>query len=232
MITLNGGKLYQWDVDRSVSVSVDVDEIHFKNPYGNTALIVDVVDGTAPIPNILLQGLANVVVWAVVDETTIGTSVFEVTPRQKPSDYVYTETEIKSYEALERRIAELETTTVFTWYDEPTYEQNVERAEQFKSIIGTDKIYSIGLNVNGEVLVCQAYREANRQIYLTFLDSSPESQLAMYQMIYNTSKGTLLFEKYPLLASRFNASSTQGATMKAIAEYVSSCLTIDSEVLV
>lgn len=112
MIKLIGSDLYQWDVDRRVSVDDKINEVHFACCLGNEALIVPVVDGMADIPNILLQRPLDINAWGVI---TDGGSSYTVTgvvlknkARKKPSDYIYTETEVKNYAVLEKRIKVLE----------------------------------------------------------------------------------------------------------------------------
>ena len=111
MIELEGKILTQWDTDRWVTANSN--EVHFADTTSTEALVVDVVDGKAPIPNILLQTSGLLRAWEVSytenGERTISVeSVFNVRSKQKPSDYVYTETEVLCYESLEKRIAELE----------------------------------------------------------------------------------------------------------------------------
>lgn len=120
VIKVNGSALYQWDTDRSVEVTpwqnYTVDEVHFTNPNSDSALVVmpTVENGevVAPIPNILLQTPMNIRILAVMHtdngERTVSERVVGVIARQKPADYVYTETEVRTYEALAERINTLE----------------------------------------------------------------------------------------------------------------------------
>ena len=106
MIKVIGGALYQWDTGRSLEIipgeNLKVDEVHFKNPHGETAYVVKPkeVDGkiTAPIPNILLQETNMLRVYATMcseeGEQTIFDNTFGIIARQRPSDYLYEETEI------------------------------------------------------------------------------------------------------------------------------------------
>lgn len=101
--------LYQWDLNRKIRVlDNSVVEIHFCAFRGAEALVVEVKDGYAEIPNILLQSALFVFVYAFDGNATLSEAQYEVKQRSKPSDYVYTETEIKRYEALDARIAALE----------------------------------------------------------------------------------------------------------------------------
>lgn len=113
MYKLIGASLYQWDLDRQIEVTDDsVSEVHFAHPEDDKALVVEVdeIDGVrvVSIPNILLQGYAPIKVWLVVGDVTVYGNKLSVTGRAKPDDYVYTETEVKCYETLEKRIEALE----------------------------------------------------------------------------------------------------------------------------
>lgn len=107
--------LYQWDLNRRIVVDVACQEVHFSNTLDGEALVVETYteDGVtyANIPNVLLQTAFPINVYAYVcgsEQFTQRAEVLEVMPRSKPADYVYTETEVKNYEALEARLAELE----------------------------------------------------------------------------------------------------------------------------
>ena len=61
------------------------------------------------VPNILLQDELKLRVYAYNRVYTKFEEDFKIIPRSKPADYVYTPTEIKSFEALEARVETLET---------------------------------------------------------------------------------------------------------------------------
>ena len=61
------------------------------------------------VPNILLQENFKLRVYGYDKEFTKFEQDFKIIPRSKPADYVYTPTEIKSFEALEARVETLET---------------------------------------------------------------------------------------------------------------------------
>lgn len=107
-----GRELTQWDTDRYIELDEAVDEVHFANIYYDKALVVEPQNNLAPIPNILLQYHAEISVYLVVHtdngKRTIYHSKLGVKKRTRPSDYVYTETEVRSYEALESRVQYLE----------------------------------------------------------------------------------------------------------------------------
>lgn len=114
----NRETFYQWDLNQKIT-SDDFqvgDEIHFSNSRSGDAPVVKayVYDGiiVADVPNILLQKAQKIYAYHYVvnddREYTIKETVFTVTARPKPADYVYTETEILTYVTLEERIGHLE----------------------------------------------------------------------------------------------------------------------------
>ena len=113
MFTLQDGRqhLWQWDLDRYVIVEDNtIPEVHFDNRTSDVSLVVEVKDGLAAIPNILLQDARPIRVYAYIDDKyTLLEEQFSVKARTKPSDYVYTETEIIQYSALDERIKAIET---------------------------------------------------------------------------------------------------------------------------
>lgn len=114
MFQLIGRELYRWDLDRKVKLSVyeAIDEVHVAKHGGDEALIVmprkEKGMVVADIPNILLQTARKITVYAVKDGATIGSDTFLVKYKEKPTDYVYTETEVKTWTKLEERIGDIE----------------------------------------------------------------------------------------------------------------------------
>lgn len=101
-------QLHQWDLNQKVIVVNElIKEVHFTNASLGKALVVEVVDRTANIPNILLQEAWDIKAYGYCGECVRESLVINVIPRAKPEDYVYTETEIKRYETLEAEIVEL-----------------------------------------------------------------------------------------------------------------------------
>ena len=104
---------YQWDSDRKVIVNDDsIKQVHFCNRTDDCSLVVDTYkDGNltvANVPNILLQSDLRIIVYAFDSQYTKFSDCFNVIKRTKPADYVYTETEVKTYTLLEERMKELE----------------------------------------------------------------------------------------------------------------------------
>ena len=122
MAVLNviGETLYQWDTGRKLKISlpqgtiverVDFSTREIEEPLSVKTYVVD-NNVVADIPNILLQDSLKITAYVVINhddgERTVFERTFDVISRPKPSDYVYTETEIKSYEALEERVENLQ----------------------------------------------------------------------------------------------------------------------------
>ena len=113
MLTLNDGRteLWQWDTGRTLSVDVDCSQVHFSNKVFGRSIDVDVVDGVAIIPDVLLQTDNDLNVWAFVGTaengyTKIG-KTFKVNRRNKPADYVFTQAEQMTLQTIQRQIGDL-----------------------------------------------------------------------------------------------------------------------------
>ena len=106
-------QFYQWDLDRKLIVEdASINEVHFGNRTDNISLVCEVyeLDGmrVADVPNILLQENWRINVYAYDINYTKYDAAFDVVKRSKPADYVYTETEIKNYDDLLKRVEQLE----------------------------------------------------------------------------------------------------------------------------
>lgn len=86
-------QLSQWDAGRSVSVSEDsvATHIHFANQGDSKAVIIEIVDGSAKIPDFLLHTGKTVIAYEVLNGVTLGSRSFPVRKREKPESYVYEE---------------------------------------------------------------------------------------------------------------------------------------------
>lgn len=123
MIKLENNKsaLYQWDLNMRViltNIPVGV-EVQYSNTndnmdeYGGTAVSYSENGYVyADIPNKTLQISGIVLVYIYIQDNDKSWTEFKteiiVLPRKKPTNYVYTETEIKTFESLEKRIENLE----------------------------------------------------------------------------------------------------------------------------
>lgn len=115
MIKLADGRglLYQWDTGRQVEC--DAEQVHFSNHHYGTSIDINVKDGKATIPNQLLTSAMPIKAWAWVKDSsgeyTKEEQIFLVAKRNKPSDYVYTPTEIKTWQDLQNQIGDLNNLT-------------------------------------------------------------------------------------------------------------------------
>ena len=113
MLTLNDGRseLWQWDTGRTLAVDADCSQVHFSNKVFGRSIDVDVVNGAAIIPDVLLQTDKDLNVWAFVGTAENGytkiSKTFKVNRRNKPADYVFTPTEQTTLAELVEQIGNL-----------------------------------------------------------------------------------------------------------------------------
>lgn len=109
------GKLYQWDSNIKLLVDENfgsIDAVHFASRFSRASLAKKIVVENSVsyvvIPNILLTKSYDIFVYAYVHgdngNYTKFEKTFEVISRPKPSDYVYTETDVLNYLTLSNRI--------------------------------------------------------------------------------------------------------------------------------
>ena len=104
------GRLTQWDLNRKVIVTgyEGVAEVHFASPGDDHgAYVVKLVDGQAEIPNILLTMAGTINVYVYPADRTVFATALWVMAREKPDDYVYTETEVLDWRTLDEKIGDL-----------------------------------------------------------------------------------------------------------------------------
>ena len=107
---------YQWDLDRRLIIDDPmIKEVHFCNRTDNCSLVCETYTENGltlvNVPNILLQSdwkIRVYAMYAINGKHTRYDACFEVKSRTKPSDYIYTDEELKTWEELENRIIELE----------------------------------------------------------------------------------------------------------------------------
>ena len=89
--------------------------MHFSNHHYCTSIDVDVQNDKATIPNQLLTSATPLKAWAWVKDSsgeyTKEEQIFLVAKRNKPSDYVYTPAEIKTWQDLQNQIGDLNNLT-------------------------------------------------------------------------------------------------------------------------
>ena len=114
MLSLNDGRseLWQWDTGRTLAVDADCSQVHFSNKVFGRSIDVDVIDGAAVIPDILLQTDNDLNVWAFVGTAENGytkiSKTFKVNRRNKPADYVFTPPEQTTLAELVERLDKIE----------------------------------------------------------------------------------------------------------------------------
>ena len=114
MLDLNDGRdeLWQWDTGRTLTVDTDCSQVHFSNKVFGRSIDVDVVDGAAIIPDVLLQTDNDLNVWAFSGTAENGytkiSKTFKVNRRNKPADYVFTPVEQTTINQLKSDLANLE----------------------------------------------------------------------------------------------------------------------------
>ena len=98
-------KFYQWDQDRKIIVDdKTIKEVHFANCLCPTAKVCEVyeLDGllVVDVPNVLLTEYMDIRVWGYDGGMTKHNATFEVVRKPKPDDYIYTETECRTFDAI------------------------------------------------------------------------------------------------------------------------------------
>lgn len=90
MIQIIGPALSQWDVGRSVKITnIEADCVHLANKGDSKAVIMEIADAQAKIPDYLLQTGKQLCVYAVKDGITVESKTFYVQKRERPENYVY-----------------------------------------------------------------------------------------------------------------------------------------------
>ena len=111
-LTDGRGELYQWDTGRTLTVDdATITQVQFQNrAYGRT-IDVDVNNSVAIIPDEILQKPGDLRVYAFSGTAESGFTkverVFNIVRRNKPNDYMFTPTEQKSLEGLQKQIGDL-----------------------------------------------------------------------------------------------------------------------------
>lgn len=108
---------YQYDLNRKLIVEdKTITKVHFCNRTGSCSIIrcAYEVNGMwlVDVPNVILQESFRVNVYGFDKEYTKHSAVFNIVPRSKPEDYIYTDEEIKVWDELEQRVEELEETVI------------------------------------------------------------------------------------------------------------------------
>lgn len=109
---------WQWDTGQKLEVTdTECGEVHYCNGTGECALVVPIktaAEGTryAEVPNILLQAAKSINAYLYRRNPdgaeTVTLYRFPVMARNRPEEYVYTETEVLNYNSLVARIDQIE----------------------------------------------------------------------------------------------------------------------------
>ena len=90
MFQIVGPPLNQWDTGRQVMLTdSNATHVHFANQGDSKAVIIEVTEGIAKIPDYLLQTGKMLLAYAVLDGVTIEIKSFSVRKRERPENYVY-----------------------------------------------------------------------------------------------------------------------------------------------
>lgn len=155
-------ELWQWDLGQKIIVEdANVSEVHFYDGINSLALVCEVYDldglRIANIPNVVLQDNCDMNIFAFVKDNDGGYTkhreIIKVNKRSRPADYIYTETEVKSYEALEKRIDEMgglteENVRSIVNEEKPTKLSQLENDSDF---VNKDYVDNIFGSINAEL---------------------------------------------------------------------------------
>ena len=98
-------ELFQWDLNKKVPCSFP--EAHFACIGSEDALIVKANGGNAQIPNVLLQEGKDIMCWFMEGGAVADSGRIRIVTRAKPADYIYTETEVITFESLVAKVEDV-----------------------------------------------------------------------------------------------------------------------------
>ena len=140
---------FQWDKERKLIVNdKTIKEVHFCNRTDNCSLIVETYTENgltlANVPNVLLTTDWRINVYGYDTNYTKHKAYFEVVGRTKPADYIYTETEVLTWEQLEKEVREgIEETKALLGDIDKALEEIIILQEEYKGLIK--------FSINGDV---------------------------------------------------------------------------------
>ena len=145
---------YQWDSNIYVILPKAKigEEIHFAHRKDKKALVMTAIEIdsviVAEVPNLLLQRAGFIQVYHFISDKkgnrTINRDELKVLKREKPDDYLYEESEIWSWEYLDKRITELE----------KTISEEAINTKAFNLLIEEDMLPAVR-NADGSILTDQ-----------------------------------------------------------------------------
>jgi hypothetical protein len=151
---------WQWDLNRRIIINDDsITEVHYCNKTESCSLITEVYKENginySNVPNILLTTDWKINIYGYDKDYTKHSKCFKVNSRSKPADYIYTETEIKNYDALEARIKALEEKEIDINLSE--YVKKTDYASTSKhGVVKPLDSWGTAVNSNGEIYIIQA----------------------------------------------------------------------------
>ena len=95
-------QMTQWDLGRTLPLNFP--QVHFALTNSDECLVVESKNNCVSVPNILLQDGRDIYVWIVENGVSIHQAKIVVKHKPKPVDYIYTETEILSFQKLEQKV--------------------------------------------------------------------------------------------------------------------------------
>ena len=127
-------EFFQWDLNRQIKVNdKTITQIHFCNKTEENSLVCDVYElegvRVADVPNILLQQAWPIRVYAYCKDYTKVEKIFKVNARSKPTDYVYTETEVATWNSFTEEFIKAEEERQQREEDRQEQERERETAE-------------------------------------------------------------------------------------------------------
>jgi hypothetical protein len=96
---------YQWDSNRRLIIEDNsISEVHYCNKTDDCSLVTEVYEDNGKyysnVPNILLQTDWAIKVYAFNRDYTKHCKTFKVNARTKPADYIYEETELRTWQKI------------------------------------------------------------------------------------------------------------------------------------
>ena len=170
MLKIKDGRkhFYQWEINQKLVVGNAAKFVHYYNGIDENALVVDVVDGFADVPNIYLTENWTIHAFAFDGEKVIGAAAFEVVPRAKPDDYVYSQTEVKTWEQLDEKIDTLVGFDLSDYYTKEEVDAAIDNVSSvdFSNYYTKDEVDSKIENIDVDVDMSNYYtkKEADAAI--------------------------------------------------------------------
>lgn len=119
MLRISDGRknFYQWDLNQKLIVDDSaVTQVHYCNSPDGEALVVEVKNGLADVPNIFLTECWTILAFAFDGNSVREAYAFKVEPRAKPVDYIYTPTEVHTWDELNQKINDLVGFDLYDYY--------------------------------------------------------------------------------------------------------------------